>query len=103
MRETARAIRSEGGSGKPKALLLIADQIPAKPDIHFWTDFLNQKTAWFTGGEKLQKISPADCFMHVIRTARGKYEGTLIPVSLTPEQENEGKITCNYVRELEKT
>jgi len=103
MRETARAIRSEGSSGKPKALLLIADQIPAKPDIHFWSDFLKQNTAWFTGGEKIaRKYKLPVVYMRVIRTGRGKYEGTLIPVSLSPDQENEGEITRNYIRELEK-
>ena len=103
MRETARAIKSRENSERPKALLLIADQIPAKPDIHFWADFLNQKTAWFTGGEKIaKKYELPVVFMQVLRTARGKYEGTIVPISLDPAKEKDEEITRRYVRELEK-
>lgn len=103
MKETARAMKRVNDDGKPKALLLIADQIPAKPDIHFWADFLNQQTAWFTGGEKIaRKYKLPVVFMRVIKTGKGRYEGTLIPISMTPGQENEGEITKKYIEELER-
>lgn len=103
MRETARAIKKAGVAEKPKALLLIADQIPAKPDIHFWEDFLNQKTAWFTGGEKIaQKYDLPVLFMKVIKSSPGKYEGTIVPISINPSKELEGRITRKYIAELEK-
>ncbi len=103
MKETARAMKEVNGNGRPKALLLIADQIPAKPDIHFWSQFLNQQTAWFTGGEKIaKKYNLPVVFMRVIKTNRGSYEGTLIPISLTPDQEQDGAITRKYIEELEK-
>jgi KDO2-lipid IV(A) lauroyltransferase len=56
MKETFRKVSGEIESGNaPFALLLVADQIPARPDIRFWTRFLNQDTAFFTGGEKLSR------------------------------------------------
>ncbi len=103
MRETARAIKQTTSNSKPKALLLISDQIPAKPDIHFWSEFLNQNTAWFTGGEKIaKKYKLPVVFMKVTRTSPGNYEGTVIPISMNPSQEEEGEITRKYIRELEK-
>ncbi len=103
MRETARAIRSVEGNTNPKALLLIADQIPAKPDIHFWAKFMNQETAWFTGGEKIaQKYDLPVVFMKVLRTGSGRYEGTAITISTSPKREKEGDITRMYIEELEK-
>ncbi len=54
MKETFRKISDEMESGEsPFALLLVADQIPPRVDIRFWTPFLNQDTAFYTGGEKL--------------------------------------------------
>ncbi len=103
MRETARAIRKAEENSKPKALLLIADQIPAKPDIHFWAKFLNQETAWFTGGEKIaQKYDLPVVFMKVLKTGSGRYEGTAKTISATPKKEKEGDITRKYIEELEK-
>jgi len=103
MRETARAIKQTAGYGRPRALLLIADQIPARPDIHFWETFLNQSTAWFTGGEKIAiKYDLPVMFMRMERTGAGRYQGTVIPVSMTPGKEKEGAITRKYVSLLEE-
>jgi len=56
MKDTLRVISREiKENNSPFALLLIADQIPARGDVRFWTPFLNQETAFFTGGEKLSK------------------------------------------------
>ncbi len=102
MRETARAMKKAGADEKPKALLLIADQIPAKPDIHFWEDFLNQKTAWFTGGEKIaQKYDLPIVFMKVMKSSPGRYVGSIVPISINPGQEKEGDISRKYIAELE--
>ena len=103
MRETARAMKKAGTDEMPKALLLIADQIPAKPDIHFWEDFLNQKTAWFTGGEKIaRKYDLPIVFMKVMKSSPGRYEGSIVPISINPRQEKEGEISRKYIAELEK-
>jgi len=102
MRETARAIKEAGREGKPKALLLIADQIPARPDIHFWEKFLNQDTAWFTGGEKIaSRYNIPVVYAKVIKNRRGVYEGSIIPISPDPQNEPEGEITRRYIFELE--
>lgn len=102
MRETARALKSDNNTGRPNALLLIADQIPAKPDINFWLNFLNKPTAWFTGGEKIaMKYNMPAIFMKMIKTGPGRYQGTAVPVSLEPRTEKPGYITTKYVQELE--
>ena len=102
MRETARALNTDYQTGRPKALLLIADQIPAKPDINFWLEFLNRQTAWFTGGEKIAiKYNMPAFYLQVVKKAPGRYDGTAIPISLDPTKEEPGKITSRYVQELE--
>jgi KDO2-lipid IV(A) lauroyltransferase len=102
MKETARALHQPSDNGKPRALLLIADQVPAKPDIQFWGDFLNQQTGWFKGGEKIaDKYRMPVFFMNVIKTGNGFYEGTAIPVSLEPWKDKKDDITIKYIKLLE--
>jgi Kdo2-lipid IVA lauroyltransferase/acyltransferase len=56
MKDTLRVVKKElQEKDSPFALILVADQIPARGDIHFWTRFLGQDSAFFTGGEKLAR------------------------------------------------
>ncbi|MFH0760086.1 MAG: lysophospholipid acyltransferase family protein [Bacteroidota bacterium] len=79
MKETIRAVRMEQDhSGSPFCLLLVADQIPARGDIHFWTRFLNQDTAFFTGGEKIAlRFKMPALYFDQHKTSYGRYEGSL--------------------------
>jgi KDO2-lipid IV(A) lauroyltransferase len=54
--------------------VFISDQIPAKGDIKFWTKFLNQDTAVFTGAGKIAaKYDMAVVFFHIQKVKRGHY------------------------------
>jgi KDO2-lipid IV(A) lauroyltransferase len=54
--------------------VFISDQIPAKGDIKYWTTFLNQDTAVFTGAGKIaSKYDMAIVFFHVQKVKRGHY------------------------------
>src|SRR6185437_2448918 len=62
--------------GKVTATAFIADQT-ASPENAYWTNFLNQDTAVFTGPEKLaKKFNYPVVYMHVQRLKRGYYEIT---------------------------
>lgn len=56
---------------------LIADQTPAKPDIRYWTTFLNQETPVYLGIEKIAaKYDMAVVFFNVRKIKRGYYSLT---------------------------
>jgi KDO2-lipid IV(A) lauroyltransferase len=52
----------------------IADQIPPKGDIKYWTTFLNQDTPVYLGAEKVaSKYDMAVVFFHIQKIKRGYY------------------------------
>jgi KDO2-lipid IV(A) lauroyltransferase len=54
--------------------VFISDQIPSKGDIKYWTTFLNQDTAVFTGAGKIaSKYDMAIVFFNVQKVKRGYY------------------------------
>ena len=83
--------------------VFLSDQIPAKGDIKYWTTFLNQDTAVFTGAGKIaSKYDMAIVFFHIQKVKRGHYNLDIelllehtagLPVNL---------ITESHVRRLEE-
>jgi len=87
---------------KLTATALIADQT-AWAEQAYWTTFLNQDTAVFTGPEKLAiKFDYPIVFMNVKRTKRGHYE--IFPELLFefPKETTEGQITEKFTNRLEE-
>ncbi|MCK5822080.1 MAG: lysophospholipid acyltransferase family protein [Bacteroidales bacterium] len=105
MKGTIRALKEKKENGqKPRALLLIADQIPALGDIHFWTNFLNQQTAWFTGGEKLAlRFKLPVLYLKFREVKTGHYSGEFIPLYDGKEKVRDGDISRFYIHALEQT
>ena len=84
------------------ATALIADQT-APGDNPFWTTFLHQDTAVFTGPEKLsKKFDYPVVYIHVKRVKRGYYE--LFPELLfaNPKETIENEISEGFMKRLEK-
>jgi len=83
--------------------VFISDQIPAKGDIKYWTTFLNQDTAVFTGAGKIAaKYDMAVVFFHVQKIKRGYYN---LDIELLHEHTaglSEEVITETHVRRLEE-
>jgi KDO2-lipid IV(A) lauroyltransferase len=83
--------------------VFISDQIPAKGDIKYWTTFLNQDTAVFTGAGKIAaKYDMAVVFFHVQKIKRGYYN---LDIELLHEHTaglSEEDITETHVRRLEE-
>jgi len=81
----------------------MADQTPAKPNIRYYTDFLNQDTPVFLGIEKISaKYDMSVIFFNVQKVRRGYYEAT---VELLFEQTKglpEYKVTDTHVKRLEE-
>ncbi len=88
--------------GSVTATAFIADQTATKKNA-YWTTFLNQDTAVFTGPEKLAtKFNYPVVYMNVQRPRRGYYE--VIPELLIPDPKNtaENEITEKFMQRLEK-
>jgi Kdo2-lipid IVA lauroyltransferase/acyltransferase len=88
--------------GTITATAFIADQT-ASPDNAYWTTFLNQETAVFTGPEKLaRKFNYPVVYMHVKRVKRGYYE--VFPELLCEEPKNasDHEILEKFTNRLEK-
>jgi KDO2-lipid IV(A) lauroyltransferase len=83
--------------------VFLSDQIPAKGDIKYWTTFLNQDTAVFTGVGKIAvKYDMAIVFFHIQKIKRGHYN---LDIELLLEHTAglpENLITESHVKRLEE-
>jgi KDO2-lipid IV(A) lauroyltransferase len=83
--------------------VFISDQIPARDDIRYWTTFLNQDTAVFTGAGKIAaKYDMAVVFFHIQKVSRGHYN---LDIELLHDHTaglSEDLITETHVRRLEE-
>ena len=83
--------------------VFISDQIPSKGDIKYWTTFLNQDTAVFTGAGKIaSKYDMAVVFFHVQKVKRGYYNLNIELLFDHTEGLSEEMITEKHVRKLEE-
>ena len=81
---------------------MVGDQRPIRQQTQFWTSFLDQQTAVFTGSEKLaKKFNAVVVFMEVRKTQRGKYLASIKLITDTPRQTAEFEITEKHTRMLE--
>lgn len=83
--------------------VLVGDQTPARPDVKYFTNFLNQQTAVFLGAEKLAKLTNSVvvfCDIRVIK--RGYYQCTFVPLFANPKQTTGHEITNAHVQYLEQ-
>jgi len=90
----------------PRAICLAADQAPQKPESAYWTTFLNQDTAFFTGMERFARdYNYPVIFVELIRTGRGEYTMSFESLASPDQYENlaKGEIIERFARRLEKS
>lgn len=103
MKDALRQFHNKMNREKPVALLLVADQIPAKGDIHYWQEFLNQDTAWFTGGGKIaSKYNLPVVYLQVEKLRFDRYRIEPVMIQADDPSNKEIAITREYVSLLEK-
>ncbi|MEI7801560.1 MAG: lysophospholipid acyltransferase family protein [Bacteroidota bacterium] len=84
------------------ATAFIADQT-ATPQNAYWTNFLHQNTAIFTGPEKLaKKFDYPVVYMNVKRIRRGYYEVFPELMFAHPKETNDNEILERFTNRLEK-
>lgn len=102
--ETLRTIVKLRRDKKQTMIGFMADQLPSINNIHYWTTFLNQDSAVFTGVERIAKQTGfAVVYLDVQKESRGYYKATIRLISSNPAEEPEFKITETYIRAMEKT
>jgi KDO2-lipid IV(A) lauroyltransferase len=89
----------------PRVICLASDQAPQKPESAYWTTFLHQETAFFTGMERFARdYKYPVVFAELIRKKRGKYTMTYELLANEPFEElAPGEIIERFARRLEKS
>jgi KDO2-lipid IV(A) lauroyltransferase len=83
--------------------VFLSDQIPAKGDIKFWTTFLNQDTAVFTGAGKIAaKYDMAVVYFHIQKIKRGYYNLDIELLHDHTKGLSDNMVTETHVRRLEE-
>lgn len=68
-----------------RVVCLAADQIPSHWKTAYWTNFLNQDSAFFTGPERIaRKFDYPVVFMELVRIKRGHYNLNLSELATPP-------------------
>lgn len=102
MKETLRFILQQRAKNRPTILGFIADQAPKWSSTHHWTDFLNRRTAVFTGTEQIaRRVDALLFYARVERTRRGHYLCTIERMEGDLEQTPQYGMTDEYFRLLE--
>ncbi len=102
--DTLRTIVRMKRENKQMLLGFMSDQKPSRNGIHYWTTFLNQETPVLTGVERIAKQTGfVVCYLDVVQTKRGYYEGEIKLITGHPEMTAEFEITEQYIRAMEQT
>jgi KDO2-lipid IV(A) lauroyltransferase len=81
----------------------IADQTPAKPDIKYWTNFLNHETPVYLGPERIAvKYDMTIVFFNVQKVNRGHYSLTAELMFERTSGQPQYLITETHVKRLEE-
>ena len=87
---------------RPFAFFLVNDQSPP-PERSYWTTFLNQETAFFTGVERFaRQFEMPVVYVCAERVARGKYNVKVELVTDKPNETTQGEILEIHARKLER-
>lgn len=103
MSNIVREILADRKNGIRTLSAFISDQTPAKNDIKFWTQFLNQETAVYLGAEKIAaKYDMAVVYFRNQKVKRGYYHLTLEVLFDHTAGLPEHTVTEAHVRKLEE-
>lgn len=97
MKQTLRQILSANKEGQKEIIGFIADQSPKWQATHHWTDFLQHKTAFFTGTERIgRQVDAALYYVRVTRPRRGYYHAELQLITLDTTTYAASETTSEY-------
>lgn len=83
-------------------LVLAADQTPPA-NAQFWTTFLNQETAFFTGPMRIAiKTNQPIILLHIRKVGRSRYEAFFHKLIENPSEVKPEEIMMAYVKKIEE-
>lgn len=87
-----------------RGIAIVADQFPGhENDKRYWTNFLNQNTAFFQSINQLAVLNQYPAFYAAIKKVkRGYYELELIKIAEPPYDKEKFQIVDEYVKATEK-
>lgn len=84
--------------------IIAGDQSPQGDSAKHWVEFLNQKTAFLIGADRIaKKCNQVVIFPSISKISRGHYELELKVIEEMPGNCNNGEIIDRYVELLEET
>ncbi|MFC2151908.1 lysophospholipid acyltransferase family protein [Bacteroidota bacterium] len=82
--------------------LMIGDQGPAGPSKKYWTNFLNQETAYLVGADRIaRRVNHAIVYPFVEKIRRGYYEIEFKFIELNPEKTELNEVIEKFSQQLE--
>lgn len=90
-------------AGEARAYAMVADQTPPRSMDKYWTRFLNQDTAFFTGADKIARFLDAPVlYVAMRRVAKGRYAVRLHVLAEPPYSDDTAlDVVERYARRLE--
>lgn len=82
----------------------IADQRPNSKNLYHWTMFLNQDTAYATGGEEIGRhICAHFVYLDIEKPCRGQYIFTFVPMTIEDNLTEAYPYTIKFLKMMEQT
>ena len=90
-------------AGEARAYAMVADQTPPRNMDKYWTRFLNQDTAFFTGADKIARFLDAPVHLHRDATRSKGHYSVRVHVLVEPpyEYDDDLQVVERYARRLE--
>jgi len=102
--DTIRDVLTITKNKERACVVLVSDQTPSPANIHYWTNFLNQDTPVFVGGERIAaKLNIPVVFSDVRKVGRGRYTVDFRLITDSPCEKDEFWITEQYTRMMEES
>ncbi len=90
--------------GKQFLVGFIADQRPNSQNLHHWTTFLNQDTAYATGGEEIgTHLNAHFVYLDIEKPSRGHYIMTFQEMTVDENDRQENPYTRLFLQRMEQT
>lgn len=101
--KAVRTLLKLNAEGKRYVVGFIADQYPNNRNRRHWTDFLNQRAAYVTGGEEIGRhVGARFVYLEVDKPRRGHYVMTFKPIEPPADSAEEYPHTLMFLRMLEE-
>jgi len=90
-------------AGEARAYAMVADQTPPRNMDKYWTRFLNQDTAFFTGADKIARFLEAPVIYVAMRRVRKGHYAVRLHVLVEPpyDPDEDLQVVERYARQLE--